>query len=270
MFADPVTEIQELTAVVKADIKALNVAIEELQATKGAQNKNQAQHDSTVVGSLKTRLAGATQDFKVVLQQRTDSLRVHQGRQQMFSNASPLKPMLGAPIRAASAGRGASAGEAAGAGAGLGEGGGVAAGAAMTRQIGAPAAAPTASQLFGAGGGGAQEAAPLLGGAQQSQALVARDQTSQYLQSRHEAVQQVESTIHELGGIFQQLATVVAEQGEVAIRIDDNIDDTLTNVDNAQGQLLKYLDRVQSNRWLILKIFGILMLFTALFVVFVA
>jgi syntaxin 5 len=42
-----------------------------------------------------------------------------------------------------------------------------------------------------------------------------------------------------LGGIFQQLATMVAEQGELAIRIDENIDETASNVEMAQTHLLK-------------------------------
>ena len=85
----------------QADITALNGAIEDLQASRSASaaNRNQSAHDSTVVGNLKTRLAGATKEFKEVLTMRTDSLKVHQGRQQMFSCASPLKPMLGAPLR---------------------------------------------------------------------------------------------------------------------------------------------------------------------------
>jgi syntaxin 5 len=39
-----------------------------------------------------------------------------------------------------------------------------------------------------------------------------------YMQSRTEALQNVESTIHELGSIFTQLATMVAQQGEIALR----------------------------------------------------
>lgn len=43
-----------------------------------------------------------------------------------------------------------------------------------------------------------------------------------YMQSRAEALQNVESTIHELSNIFNQLATLVSEQGEVAIRFFSN------------------------------------------------
>ncbi|XP_038885816.1 putative syntaxin-5 [Benincasa hispida] len=39
-----------------------------------------------------------------------------------------------------------------------------------------------------------------------------------YMQSRAEALQNVESTIHELSNIFNQLAILVSKQGEIAIR----------------------------------------------------
>lgn len=53
-------------------------------------------------------------------------------------------------------------------------------------------------------------------------------------------------------------------------RIDENMDESLSNVEGAQNQLLKYLDSISSNRWLILKIFMVLITFLLIFVVFVA
>jgi syntaxin 5 len=91
-----------------------------------------------------------------------------------------------------------------------------------------------------------------------------------YMQNRAEALQNVESTVVELSNIFSQLATMVAQQGEMAIRIDENMDDTLANVEGAQGQLLKYLNSISSNRWLIIKIFFVLVTFLLVFVLFVA
>jgi len=58
---------------------------------------------------------------------------------------------------------------------------------------------------------------PLLQDQQQQQQLIVPLQDS-YMQSRAEAFQNAESTIHELGSIFNQLATLVSEQGEVAVR----------------------------------------------------
>lgn len=43
------------------------------------------------------------------------------------------------------------------------------------------------------------------------------------MQSRAEALQNVESTIHELSNIFTQLATMVSQQGELAIRFVHHI-----------------------------------------------
>ncbi len=41
-----------------------------------------------------------------------------------------------------------------------------------------------------------------------------------------------------------------------------------SNVSNAQAQLLKYLQGISGNRWLIVKIFMVLVVFIILFVVF--
>ncbi|CAA2961746.1 syntaxin-32-like [Olea europaea subsp. europaea] len=48
------------------------------------------------------------------------------------------------------------------------------------------------------------------------------------------------------------------------------MDDTLSNVEGAQGALLKYLKSVSSNRWLMIKIFFVLILFLIFFMFFVA
>jgi syntaxin 5 len=52
----------------------------------------------------------------------------------------------------------------------------------------------------------------------QIQQRVFADETESYLQSRSDAVQSIESTIVELGGIFQQLAVMVREQEEMVQR----------------------------------------------------
>jgi len=60
------------------------------------------------------------------------------------------------------------------------------------------------------------ESQPLLQQQQQQQDVVPLQDS--YMQSRTEALQNVESTIHELSSIFNQLATLVSQQGEIAIR----------------------------------------------------
>lgn len=82
-----------------------------------------------------------------------------------------------------------------------------------------------------------------------------------YIQQRGEAIEAIEKTIGELGSIFGQLATMVTEQSDMIQRIDANTEDVVDNVEGAQRELLKYWSRVSSNRWLIAKMFGVLMIF---------
>lgn len=82
-----------------------------------------------------------------------------------------------------------------------------------------------------------------------------------YIQSRSTAIESIESTIAELGQIFNQLAHMVAEQRETVQRIDADTADIAANVGGAQRELLKYYASISSNRWLMLKVFGVLIVF---------
>lgn len=77
------------------------------------------------------------------------------------------------------------------------------------------------------------------------------------MQQRSTAIESIESTISELGQIFGQLAHMVAEQRDTVQRIDSDVYDVADNVSGAQRELLKYYASVSSNRWLMLKIFGV-------------
>ncbi|KAF5742944.1 syntaxin-32 [Tripterygium wilfordii] len=257
VFDDPTKEIQELTAVIKQDIQALNSAVVDLQLVCNSQNESgnmssdTTTHSTTVVDNLKNRLMSTTKDFKEVLTMRTENLKVHENRRQLFSSTaskdSPNPFVRQRPLASKSA-----------------------AGASNTPPPWANGSS-SSSQLFPSKQTDT-ESQPLLQQQQQQ-----RQQQQQmvplqdsYMQSRAEALHNVESTIHELGSIFTQLATMVSQQGELAIRIDENMDDTLANVEGAQSQLARYLTSISSNRWLMIKIFGVLIVFLMFFLFFVA
>lgn len=101
---------------------------------------------------------------------------------------------------------------------------------------------------------------------QTRQLLLMEEQSNLYLQQRLSAVETIESTINEVGNLFQQLATMVSEQGETIQRIDQNVEDISLNILGAQRELLKYYAHISSNRWLFLKIFGVLIVFFLLWV----
>lgn len=234
MFDDPAAEVDELTGIIKQDIQGMNNSIAELQrlsARSKDANKQSESHSHTVVDNLRTRLKDATQEFKEVLTSRTENLKHHKERRQIFSSSTDAEatvPLLRQRSQAA-------------------------AGDHMESGLSGSAAPPPSF---------------LQQGHQQQQLVLAQPQDT-YLSSRHEQLRNVESTIVELGTIFNTLSNLVAEQGEMAIRIDENIEDTLSNVTGAQAQLLKYLNSISSNRWLIMKVFMVLMAFLVLFVVFI-
>ncbi|KAI7882321.1 t-SNARE [Mucor mucedo] len=105
---------------------------------------------------------------------------------------------------------------------------------------------------------------PMISQQQQQQMMMMEQQDSR-IETRSNAMETIESTIAELGGIFSQLATMVAEQRETIQRIDQNTDDIEMNVLGAQHQLMKYYTNISSNRGLIIKVFVTIILLFLLF-----
>ena len=101
----------------------------------------------------------------------------------------------------------------------------------------------------------------MSGGMQQQQLLTEEESQSSYMQQRSMAIESIESTISELGQIFGQLAHMVSQQGETVQRIDDDVVHVVDHVEGAQRELLKYYATITNNRWLMLKIFGVLIVF---------
>nr|GMD47683.1 syntaxin-32 [Ipomoea batatas] len=254
VFDDPTSEIQELTAVIKQDITALNSAVVDLQLHSNSGNesgnRDTTSHSTTVVDDLKNRLMSTTKEFKDVLTMRTEARTGSFFERQLFSS-STSKDSSSPFVRQRPLG---------------------------SRSAASSSAAPpppwanaskSSSQLFPRKQADS-DTQPLLQQQQQQQQQQMVPLQDSYMQSRAEALQNVEATIHELGSIFNQLATLVSQQGEIAIRIDENMEDTLANVEGAQGALLKYLNSISSNRWLMIKIFFVLIFFLMIFLFFVA
>ncbi|KAK4273698.1 hypothetical protein QN277_017041 [Acacia crassicarpa] len=259
MFNDPTVQIQELTALIKNDITALNSALSDLQTIQnmeiadGNYSDDRIVHSTAVCDDLKGKLMGATKQLQDVLTTRTENIKAHENRKQIFSKkASRDIPFQHRP-----------------------------------KPVTEP---PPWSNSFSASESSQQTSASLSNEVTPSNQLRRRLATENtpsqqmemsmmqqvvprqesYSQSRASALHSVESTITELGGIFTHLATMVAHQGELAIRIDDNMDESLANVEGAHSSLLKHLSKISSNRWLLVKIFAILILFLLIFIFFVA
>lgn len=251
MFNDPIKEIQELTSLIKDDITALNIAVSDLQTLQnlemadGNYSEDRVVHSTTVCDDLKNKLMGATKQFQEVLTTRTENIKAHENRKQIFSTNALREnsfrqhaktvtepPPWSSPSNASGSIQ--------------------------------PSAQPSNQlrrRLAGDNTPSQQMEVSML------QQVVPRQEN--YTQGRAVALQNVESTITELSGIFTNLATMVAHQGELAIRIDDNMDESLAHVEGARSALLKHLHSISSNRSLLLKIFAVLIFFLIVFIFFV-
>ena len=70
-----------------------------------------------------------------------------------------------------------------------------------------------------------------------------------------------------MGQLFSNLATLVMEQSESIARIEDDVEDGLQNVTEAHKSMLSFNEITKGNRGMITKVFGLLILFIFLFLV---
>ncbi|CAB0006212.1 unnamed protein product [Nesidiocoris tenuis] len=242
LFNDQPTEIQELTYIIKEDLSSLNGQIARLQEVTKHQNESRNKsktqhlrsHSSNVVLALQSKLASMSSQFKHVLEVRTENMKEAKKRREQFSQAPVATNLPTSNF------------------------GGKMQGSLLLAQDDA-----VTIDLGAQGGIQPQQR-------QQQMQIVPYDETDQYITSRADTMANIESTIVELGGIFQQLAHMVKEQEEMVDRIDTNIQDSEMNVEAAHREILKYFQSVTSNRWLMIKIFGVLIFFFMFFLIFMA
>lgn len=273
LFDDKPVEIAELTFVIKQDLAGLNQAIGRLQGLsrgvsggggtgKGSGAAGQEEeHNKNVVVLLQGKLADVGVNFKEVLEVRTKNIQASRSRQENFVSSVGHQ------------------------GAVAGGGGGPASQQQLdfaTRRTDSPLYSNTTNTPLRTGTPN-NRLAPQNNGAdlltldpsstsalysnttstnpallQEQQQLTA---PNTYIAERGQAIEAIERTINELGSIFGQLSQMVSEQAEQIQRIDANTDDVVDNVAGAQRELMKYWARVQGNRWLVAKLFGVLMIF---------
>jgi len=247
-------EISELTFIIKQDLAGLNKQIATLQAyvkqkkAQGAKTDDAKQideHNKNVVTLLQSKLADTSVAFQEVLEVRTQNMKESKDRTEQFmytassaAQQAPSNSVLFNP-------RGDPMGD------------------------GSPSRfdskRPQNGDMLALNLEAAEEGAGSQNGGAFMQMQMVEQQDS-YIQSRSTAIESIESTIAELGQIFMQLANMVAEQGETVQRIDADSHDIAANVSGAQRELLKYYASISSNRWLMLKIFGVLIVCFLVFI----
>jgi syntaxin 5 len=105
-----------------------------------------------------------------------------------------------------------------------------------------------------------------FGASMQTQSLVQPTANMEYIESRSEAIAQIETTIQELGQIYQNFNVILQGQREMVQRIDDNVQDVSVNVEGAHTQLVKFYQNMSGNQALMVKVFGVFLAFFMMFV----
>jgi len=242
LFDDKPVEIAELTYVIKQDLASLNSQISSLQTLTKSQHpqaKNtdqEGEHNKNVLVMLQGKLGDVTLNFKDVLELRTKNIQASRSRTENFvSSVSSRSQTALDPQRSDS-----------------------------PLYNNTPSRTPQPDLLSLEPS--SSSALTRQQGDQQMLMMEEAQPTNTYIHARGEAIEAIERTINELGGIFGQLASMVSEQSEMIQRIDANTEDVVDNVQGAQRELLKYWSRVSGNRWLVAKMFGVLMIFFLLWV----
>lgn len=254
------SQLNELVYIIKKNISSLNQQIEQLrvnQANQSSSSKNIESHSKNVVLNLQQKLASISSDFKSTLEVRTQNIQQQKLRQQQFTNTTPYST---APFNSS----------------------------ASFNSKAAPFSSTASSQLTNRSANsthlnnnsntiinfdetdqpsslsGQPPPAPQQ---QQMQALLF-DNGNEFIEERASTMQSIESTIVELGTIFNQLATMVQHQEEMITRIDTNVTEANLNVEAAHENLLRYFHSISNNRWLMVKVFGVLFFFFVVFIMF--
>jgi syntaxin 5 len=231
LFNDQPVEINDMIYMIKQDIAKLNIQITNLSSFNRQQstheNKQVAEHSKQVVISLQSKLASASSSFKHALELRTQTMMEQKSRRDKYSFTS--------------------------------------------NTLFSPSRSPLYSVSDGLRNRGGSSTGYVIldidNGPQQLMYPGLQGSNLDYINSRSEAIDTIESTIAELGQVYTNFVQILSSQRDMAQRIDDNVLDMEMNVVEGHNQLHKYFNNMSNNRWLISKVFAVLIVFFFTFVI---
>ncbi|GMI06104.1 hypothetical protein TrVE_jg2402 [Triparma verrucosa] len=285
IFMDDSKKVNGMVDEIKRDLESIHQTMSSLDSTLSSARtsipSSTRDHSIAILSTLKTTVTTTATEFKQVLLTRSSSLKTSSDRKKKFgrtgglaergklqslktinltqSTVSPSK--LGVTHRGV--GR-------------VGEDGLVRPGIKSTKSIGGADEVVSVqyyNQTEGGGESGGHIMTPLEmqvmeEGEEQTQLLIPSG--GEYLEQRAEAVSQIESSITELGGVFQKLAVMIGEHKELVERVEDNVEQAHGNVEGGMGQLMQTLEGLRSGRMLGIKITAVMVLFIIFFITFLA
>jgi syntaxin 5 len=298
LFDDPTEEINSLIFKIKKDLDELNNKCDSAQSFIDSKksifgdNSNQStQHNNKVVSQLKSDLMVTTKDFKGILELRTNRMKDQQQRKVELvgkSFLSPTRVIEESSNKSNKPSSGAVSGkEDPAPGSFLNNNNNPKSNTvnnnnnnlntALTRRHNSkkhslpnPYANPFSDSSLHSSSKEDIEENRLSSHAQQTQHLLLEplNAENQYYDARENAVTEVEQTIGELGQLFKRLATMIQAQGEMVERIDDDVENAVSNTESGRNQLVKAYEYASSNRGLFMKLGAIAVIFILIFVLF--
>eukprot|EP01041_Mallomonas_annulata_P008218 gene8218-16895_t len=273
LFDDPTSEINNLIMCIKQDLDGLNTKCESAQQyvdtrkRKMGEKHQATSHHVKVVSQLKSDLMNVTKDFKSILETRSNKMKDQQQKKVQLTGIGTLSPLRQFAASAAQAQAQHAQNNVDSNGVVMkGGGGGGGFPKSPYSQL------PTSESGHGLSQPYAQaqsmQGFPVQPQYQQQQLLLAPPATQQYFEAREQAVTEVEKTIGELGQLFKRLATMITEQQELVERIDEDVENAVSNADKTHAALLKTYEKVSSNKGLYTKLGAIFALFIIFFVLF--
>ncbi|GLE03308.1 hypothetical protein PINS_up012198 [Pythium insidiosum] len=249
MFNDPTEAINELAALVKKDITDINVQLDNLQEYINSRrstyaSRQAATHSDAIVSLMKSNLMATTKGFKDILEVRQENMNLQQNRRARYGKTA--SSALGKPLTFKAPPR---------------------PGSSSSALVDVAGALPRPHGVQSDESNGTSEFTPLISTAIQEQVVA---ETRNYAEARAEAISQIESHIVEIGQQFGRLSALIQEQGDLVQRIDDNVDDTVGNINAGENELMKYYTSLSNNRMLALKVSAILFVFLIFFMFFLA
>ncbi|OUM64864.1 hypothetical protein PIROE2DRAFT_42147 [Piromyces sp. E2] len=257
LLDDKLPEITQMIQIIKVDISKMSTEINAFQqAFKDKKipyvmNGYAIENANNIISSLQTKLLNTSNEFKDILELRTKIMREQKLRKEQYSST-------GGSLTGSNASSLASSPHLFGS--------------RIMSKIGTPLSrsntgspAPPVPDDDDDNGKGKSGSYPY---AQQQQQQLYEPYSQSYLDSRSSAIDAIEATMTELGQIYQNFTHILAGQRETIQRIDDDILNVDMNVTGAQDYLMKYYKSISSNRWLIIKILIVVLIFFFIFVVF--
>jgi len=255
VFDDPTVEIESISSEVQHDISALQRSIEHLQREGGC-----SAHSQGVITALRTQMVTATQDLGSILQTRQQRVVAQAAHREHFSSvgtlsANDITREAAAPLFGQHAPMFEQAQEAPGG---------------LRKRAGGSTMLGSGSGVFANGSldedeeSGAECVLTMPSATEMHDQMQLRRRGDQ---SRLAAAEGVERMIKELGSTFQQMAGLVSQQGELVQSIDNNVDGAMADVEQGESNLTKYFDNISSDRAMVLKVLGAMLVFGLLFLV---